>query len=294
MDLKKKIAFIIHFPLKSLRIFVRSIHRYFLTHTKYSSSEYILHIKGLNVKYSTKDSYSKSWFFSRYNNEKIHERIVTEMLINDLSNSQCFLDVGAHLGYFTCLASKVMESGYVYGFEMDKLSFNLLKKNIELNNIENANIYNYAVYDAEGIIKFTKLNRPLAELSISQGESSKYHQVISVRSISLDNFFRNKKLKPDIVKIDVEGAEMKVLKGMENLLVKNDIKLYLEIHPWKFKSFNTNSKEIISYLISMGYTVQEIEQHRSQKEREPLEYLKELSINSKFLKNSMIYAIKQD
>lgn len=290
--LRKKILFVLHHPLKSLRIIIKTIQRYVFTHLKYSSSVYVLHIKGLQVKYSTKNSYSKIWFHSRYNNEIIHERIVTEMLISELSNSRCFVDVGTHLGYYTCLASKILTKGYIYGFEMDKLSFNLLKKNINLNNIKNVNVFNYAVGDTEGVVKFAKLKYPSSELSISMGGSSRKDLMVSVRSITLDDFFENKALKPDVVKIDVEGAEMKVLKGMKNLLEKNDIKLYLEIHPWNYKSFNTSSKEIISYLISLGYTVNEIENLRTQKKRDPYKNLKKLSINSTLLKNTMIYAIK--
>ena len=51
-------------------------------------------------------------------------------------------------------------------------------------------------------------------------ESTIKDQTVSVRSITLDNFFKNEKIKPDVVKIDGEGSEMNILKGMKNLLEK--------------------------------------------------------------------------
>ena len=68
-------------------------------------------------------------------------------------------------------------------------------------------------------------------------------------SINLDNFFSKQKNKPDVIKIDVEGAEMLVLKGMKELLEKRDLILFLEIHGNKLDKFNTTSEEIISFLI---------------------------------------------
>ena len=119
-------------------------------------------------------------------------------------------------------------------------------------------------------------------------------QTVSVRSITLDHFFKNEKIRPDVVKIDGEGSEMNILKGMKNLLEKYDIKLFLEMHPWKYDSFNTNSKEIISYLINLGYSVNKIAKFRNQKKRDQNRNLIKLSGNSIILKNTMIYAFKQE
>jgi len=291
--LKNKIAFLFHHPFKSLRTYISKIQRYILIHLKYPSSVYILYINGIQVKYSTKDLYSKIWFHSRYNKERIHEKKVTQILINLLSNSSCFVDVGSHLGYYTCLASKIMRNGYVYGFEMDKHSFNFLRKNINLNNLKKVKIFNYAVYDSEGTVKFAKLNHPFAELSIDIIDSNIKDQMISVKSITLDNFFKNEKVRPDVVKIDAEGSEMNILKGMESLLKKFDIKLFLEMHPWKYDSFKTSSKEIISYLINLGYSVYKIGKFRNQKKREQNGNLIRLSGESTISNNTMVYSFKQ-
>lgn len=228
-----------------------------------SKNQFILECNGVRAIYSTKDKHSKHWFFPRYSGKKIHEPIVTKLLINSLNETDTFVDVGTHLGYFTCIAGKILTKGKVYGFEIDKHALNLLKKNIKLNNLTNIEVYNYAVSDKKGYVKIPKIDSPNPELSFSN--SSDDQDYLSVRSINLDDFFKKVKGKPNVIKIDVEGAELLVLKGMKNLLEKENLKIFLEIHGRSLYKFNTNSKEIISYLKKRGYFVYEIINHRVNK-----------------------------
>src|SRR5687767_6254812 len=63
-------------------------------------------INGIKVSFSTEDSYSNTWFFPRYAEGEIHEKMVTEMLVEALKGASCFVDIGANLGWYTCLAAK--------------------------------------------------------------------------------------------------------------------------------------------------------------------------------------------
>jgi hypothetical protein len=64
-------------------------------------------VNGMEILFSTKDTYSKRWFYPRYLNGGIHEEHVTRMILDNLTDSP-FVDVGANLGWYTCVVSKFL------------------------------------------------------------------------------------------------------------------------------------------------------------------------------------------
>ncbi|MFW9873607.1 MAG: FkbM family methyltransferase, partial [Candidatus Thorarchaeota archaeon] len=70
----------------------------------------------------------------------------------------------------------------------------------------------------------------------------------SVKTISLDNFIEKRKIKPDLLKIDVEGAELKVLKGVENYLFEHKPLIVIETHGELIKD------QCFNFLNKLGYT----------------------------------------
>jgi FkbM family methyltransferase len=247
-------------------------------------------INGVKVQFSTENEYSNSWFFPRYAGGKIHEKIVTEMLIKVLDGAKCFVDIGANLGWYTCLACKHMPQGIVYGFEMDDLNFAFLQKNIAINSCTNVEVHNLAISDSSGVLSYKReSNRPSPLFRLTSGDTDKNSAgLVSVSSITLDDFFKSKELMPDVIKIDVEGAEMNVLRGMRRITREFKPTLFLEVHPDNLPSFNTSSSAILSLLIDNGYKVFEIEEMRGHKSSEQL---KALSQGSVLERNTMLYAV---
>jgi FkbM family methyltransferase len=187
---------------------------------KYQSIKmFAVTINGVKVQFSTENEYSNSWFFPRYAGGKIHEKKVTEMLIKVLDSAKCFVDIGANLGWYTCLACKHMPQGIVYGFEMDDLNFAFLQKNIAINSCTNVEVHNLAISDSSGVLSYKReSNRPSPLFRLTSGDTDKNSAgLVSVSSITLDDFFKSKELMPDVIKIDVEGAEMNVLRGMRRI-----------------------------------------------------------------------------
>jgi len=262
----------------------------FLFHLMYASKkEYVMNYKNIQTKHLTTDKHSKRWFFPRYGNGRIHQPIITKMLVNSLDKDKIFVDVGAHLGYFTCIAGKICTRGKVFGFEVDKHAFNLLEKNIRYNNLSNVEIFNYGVSNKDGFVRIPKISSPDPALSIINDK--KNGDYLSVKAISLDEFFKNKD-KPNVVKIDVEGAELLVLKGMKSLLKKANLVLFLELHGNKLNSFNTDSEEIITFLNRLGYSVYEILNHKSNDINEKRR-LKKLESQNSIKYITMCYATKK-
>ena len=112
----------------------------------------LVNIHGVSISFSTDDFYSKLWLFLAFGNNRVHEGNVINLMIEKLNSSRCFVDVGANLGYYTLLASKLMPDGIVYAFEMDEYNYNLLNKNLKINRCNNINIYHSAVTDSSGVI----------------------------------------------------------------------------------------------------------------------------------------------
>lgn len=252
-------------------------------------SRFTTTLKGISVQFSTEDRYSNSWFFPRYAGGLIHEKRVTEMLVGALQGAKCFVDVGANLGWYTCLASGHMPHGTVHSFEMDDLNYSLLIKNLAVNNCKNVKAHNMAVCDSRGTVTYSRENNhPSSDFCIKTDEIiGRSLKCVSVDSITLDDFLESNGIVPDVMKIDVEGAEMQVLNGARQTLKKYRPVLFLEIHPENLPGFHTSTSEILSLLIQNNYTVFEIESMRSQ---ESESRLKPLQPDSIIEENTMVYA----
>ena len=151
-----------------------------------------------------------------------------------LKKGMHFFDVGAYKGYYSLMASELVgEEGKVVAFEPDRESFNYLIKNIHINKISNIIAKNIALLDFEGRSEIE---------SYRTGGS----QVVEVKT--LDSVVNDLNIIPDIIKIDVEGAEYSVLRGGEELLKNYHPKLIIEIH--------TNANfQLFNYLTNLGYEI---------------------------------------
>jgi FkbM family methyltransferase len=252
---------------------------------------YAATIRGVEIQFSTEDDYSHSWFYPRYAGGRIHEKQVTEMLLDALQGAHCFVDIGTILGWFTCLASLHLPQGKVFGFEMDDLNFALLQKNLELNRCQNVVAHNMAVSDAPGVVSYQRQGtQPSPGFHMQSAGSPAAAQgtvTVSVKSIAVDDFLQAQGVVPDVMKIDVEGAEMSVLRGMLRTLRDHKPKLFLEVHPGRLPDFGTSTTEILSLLHDNGYEVFEIE---SLREQDANKALKPLSSTAVIENNSMLYA----
>lgn len=160
---------------------------------------------------------------------------LAKFLINHLKQHDVFIDIGAHYGYFSLLASKLVGlKGKVVAFEASPKTFNILNKNkLTTKNIE---AHNLAISDTDAELTFYEFPNLYAEynsLDISQFENEQWFkkykpEQINVKSVILDDFFHTKNMKPSIIKIDVEGAEFKVLNGTKHCLQNNSPIIVME------------------------------------------------------------------
>jgi FkbM family methyltransferase len=145
-----------------------------------------------------------------------HEPGVQRALTALLSPGMVFWDVGAHIGYLTLVASRlVASSGKVHAFEPVPKNLARLRTNLELNATTNVAIHDLAIFDREG--EFS-LHDPGSSLQWTLlADTAVTSTTINVPCTTLD-VISQRCDSPHIIKVDVEGAEVAVLRGAKNLL----------------------------------------------------------------------------
>ena len=165
------------------------------------------------------------------------------------SRSSVIVDIGANIGRYTVLAG-INSKAKIFSIEPEEDNFRILSKNVELNHLENAEILKVALGDKKGNAKLFKSIDPINNGGHSLKSETSEFEVVKVETF--DNLFKNKTENVDLVKIDVEGFELGVLKGMKSFLSKKKIKnIILEID-------KENFNEIMSIFKENGYSVKRI------------------------------------
>jgi FkbM family methyltransferase len=153
------------------------------------------------------------------------EADVTRVVLDTLSPGTVFFDVGAQYGYFSVLAADLVGSdGAVVAFEPGRDGFRLLSEN--LRSCTNARVENLAVGNECATVTLqdfgvrnSALNTIRSSARVPPPERGRLRaRPYSVRATTLDDYVARSGLVPDVVKIDVEGAELEVLRGMTDLL----------------------------------------------------------------------------
>ncbi|MBU0959656.1 MAG: FkbM family methyltransferase [Nanoarchaeota archaeon] len=131
------------------------------------------------------------------------------------------VDAGAFVGNFAVYASKLVgPEGKVIAFEPEESNYRLLKRNIKLNKLKNVIVIKKGLWHKDDLLKF-KTKGPESCLADFDKEEN-LSNTISV--VSLDSFFKRNRIKKlDFVKMDIEGAEIRAIEGMKNLMQANKI-----------------------------------------------------------------------
>ncbi|MHA1265173.1 MAG: FkbM family methyltransferase [Candidatus Helarchaeota archaeon] len=180
------------------------------------------------------------------------EPSATDFLIqsNFLKRGDVVLDIGANIGYYALLESKLVGSeGKVYAIEPVSSNYNLLKINIKLNKLINNIEAFHIAFGEKNETKTIYVSSVCNWSSLEKHENVEYLSQEKIRVKTVDSFLKNHE-KPKLIRMDTEGYEYKILKGMKETL-KEDIKLFIEIHGSILKKNEIN--EIIELLKFYGF-----------------------------------------
>lgn len=163
------------------------------------------------------------------------------------------VDVGANIGYYSLLfCSCVGKAGHVYSFEPVPKLASALCNNVELNRFEQITLSDLALSDHDGEARFyvgPDDNSGLSSLRPPRESSD----TLDVRLARFDGFFTQDK-KISLIKIDVEGAELAVLRGMQDYLRSHRPYILLEVTNRFLKEMGDSEESLISFLQDFGYS----------------------------------------
>lgn len=157
-----------------------------------------------------------------------YEGRTRELVCRLLRDGQVAFDIGANVGFFSLLASRLVgPGGSVYAFEPLPANLLALRRHVDLNDCKNVRIVDAAVSSRSGTERFMEAASP-AMGGLSDGGC------LEVRTLALDEGIETRRLpEPDFLKIDVEGAELRVLEGARALLARKHPSIVLSAHGWR-------------------------------------------------------------
>ena len=156
------------------------------------------------------------------------------------------LDIGAHVGYYTLLASTLAgPQGHVLAFEPNPRNCGFLRRHVAMNHRSNVAIEEAAVSDVEGTARFD-FGTGSGTGHLADGGA------IAVRTLRIDDVCAARTLVPTALKIDVEGAELAVLHGAASTIVAHRPIIFLSTHG------KTVHRECMNWLDARGYALDPI------------------------------------
>ena len=189
--------------------------------------------------------------------EGIWDPSLTSLIESTLKPGDVFIDVGAHVGYFTLLAaSRVGPAGRVLSIEPNPVTLEQLSQNVARSGLQNVLMVHTACADSHNPVRLylhTESNSSMASLSSENATSG---VAVDVSCTPLDDLCLQRGLeRVNLVKIDVEGAELSVLRGMSRLLRRMRPVVVLEMEPRLLESFGTTRDSLVALLTEHDYRV---------------------------------------
>lgn len=184
-----------------------------------------------------------------------YEPHITNLLPEIINPNFVCLDIGANIGVTTLAFSSLSRDGHVYSFEPSKNNYGFLARNVMLNDAKNVTCLNLAIYDTNGTLDFSYVDEfPAGSFAATTGfvHPAVIHETVTC--VKLDDWVKSSLLpRLDFVKLDVEGAEIKVLEGGKNTLEEFQPRLIVEINPHTLITFFNQEPEALFELLRALY-----------------------------------------
>jgi FkbM family methyltransferase len=161
------------------------------------------------------------------------ESSVQEAMLRHLGKGGVFYDIGANLGFFSLLGAHLAghDEGHVYAFEPTPDNVAAIRRNASLNGVPNITVIEKAVSRETGRAQLQVVDDQSWSKLADYGEHPLTEQVLEVETVAIDDLVEAGTVRPPtVVKIDVEGAELAVLEGMERTVASYSPALIVELH----------------------------------------------------------------
>lgn len=173
--------------------------------------------------------------------------------IMDARGKKNVLDIGAHIGLVSLPLSTVVE-GNVYAFEPARANLVHLYNHIKYNKLKNIKVFSCLIgAESSKQVEFYERDEATGMNSRVIKKDHKLYKKTLKSQMTIDEFCGENGIIPELIKIDVEGAEYDVLYGAKETLKTYDPIIYLSIHPKELELLGCSVSNLISLLSDLGY-----------------------------------------
>jgi FkbM family methyltransferase len=197
----------------------------------------------------------KDYFSGLLIRNGIFEAPESELVSRLVRQGDTCIDAGSHIGYYTCLLARLVgEAGRVYAFDANPQACETANRNLSLNGLTCAEVFHTALSDHEGSLPFHISSDEQTGLS-SVGPIPTSKQTIQVPCARLETFLQNRGIEHiRLLKIDVEGSEEMVLRGLGRFLTSHATDFILvELYDERLQVMDTCTEKVKEILQNAGY-----------------------------------------
>ena len=187
------------------------------------------------------------------NINKIYEGQATLIFHNHVKKNDVVLDIGANEGYYTVRGSRLVgKKGKVFAFEPELKNSQILKDNLASAGCNNVRTFNEACLDQDTYKKFYLNPKNTGDHKLfNDGVNDNW---TTVKCIILDNYFAKQRI--DFIKIDTQGSEVRVLKGLEKTIGRNKhIKMLIDYFPIAIRAMGHKSIDLLKLLTKYEFHI---------------------------------------
>lgn len=199
--------------------------------------------------------------------KKSFEYQTMELFASLIKPGDVILDIGANTGLYSIFYSKLVgENGKIFAFEPDTETYQIFLNNLKLNNCINVIPFNFALSDKESEIEM--VSERTNDANLKSGDAFRYIKEISdhtssstsntMKAFRLDDLDQIKKAgKINLIKVDVEGAELLVFAGAKQTLQNHNPAIIFELNGQLTRRFDYKPVQVLLFLNELGYSLEE-------------------------------------
>lgn len=180
---------------------------------------------------------------------------VIRAIVENVHQGQTCFEVGSWMGPYSILLSRVIgDNGRLYLFEPDPIARTACSENLRLNHCQNSFLFPFALGDGNGerlLYNAGSFGNSDSSLVASSSADPGKIQSTKILACTLDSFVELTGATPNFIKIDVEGAEDKVIEGGGKVLSEKGVKILMEVHGKLLRQRGINSRSITGKLRSL-------------------------------------------
>ena len=204
-----------------------------------------------------------------------HEVETTQQLDRVVQPDMVMLDIGAHVGYYSCRYAPILgENGRIFAFEPHPRTFAVLSHNVgKYKNVTavqaalaaeegTAELHDYLMMSASGSLHYDESLVEIQQAHISEKDVAPRidegfaAQTFTVRTMPVDEYLAEQGItQVDVVKMDIEGAELGALRGMTKTIANSpNLVLVMEYNPQALKAFGHDPVAALKEVMAMGFS----------------------------------------